>query len=127
MPTFAITEKVVIDSASITQAQSITAGSRVQIDESISVGTDTLVALNVDVSQVRACYIHSDKAITLETNAVDATGGNTLVLVADLPYVWYTNKYDSFKFTADITALYVTNAAGASARLRMEFLIDPTV
>lgn len=126
MPTFAITEKVVIDSASISQAQSITAGSRVQIDEEIGVGTDALVALTVDVSQVRACYIHSDKALTLETNN-SGSPADTLTLVANIPYVWYTNKYDAFVFGTDITALYVTNAAGATARLRIELLIDPTV
>jgi hypothetical protein len=122
--THQVTEKVLVGGESITKTNTLTSGSKVSIDESLSIGTDTLVALTLDVSQVKSAYIVADTAMTLETNS-SGSPANTLTLVAGLPYVWYTNKYDSFKLTTDVTALYVTNAA--AGRLQMEFLVDPTV
>ena len=122
--THQVTEKVLVGGESITKTNTLTSGSKISIDESLSIGTNTLVALTLDVSQVKACYILADTAMTIKTNS-SGSPANTLTLVANIPYVWYTNKYDTFKLTTDVTALYVTNAA--AGRLQMEFLVDPTV
>jgi hypothetical protein len=98
----------------------------ISIQETIAVGTDTLVNIAVDVSAVKLCFIWSDRAITIETNATDASGGNTLTLVANVPYVWTTDSYNTFKLTADVTKMYVTNASGGSAQLVVKITQDAT-
>lgn len=122
--THQVTEKVLVGGESISKVNTLTAGSKISIDETIAIGTDTLVALTLDVSQVKSIYILSDVAATIETNS-GGSPAQTLTLVAGVPYVWYTNKYSALVFTTDITALYITNAA--IARLQIEILVDPTV
>lgn len=123
---FQYTERVSIGGVSTSQVNTMTAGLRIAISEPIAIASDVLVALSVDVSQVKGVFILSDQDVTLETNSSSAPD-NTLSLKANIPYVWYTNKYDALKFTSDITALYVTNASAAVANLVVEILTDPTV
>lgn len=81
----------------------------------------------VDVSQTVAVWFKSDQAVTLETNATDATGGNTISLTANVPYVWYTGKGDSNALTQDIdSTIYVTNASGATATVQGVVVQDST-
>jgi len=111
-------------------SKTIAPSDEVQITGTFSVATaetDKQLAIGgVDVSQCVGVYIKSTAAVTLETNATDATGGNTLTLTADVPYVWYTGKADSNKFTADITTIYCTNASGSTATISMVFIQDGT-
>lgn len=125
--THKVTEKVVISDRAVESLNELTAGSKLSIDEQIPVATDTPLAIALDVSQARSVFILSDRDITIETNATNAAGGNTLALKANIPYVWITNKYHSLVFTSDITIAYVTNASGGVARLEIEILFDPTV
>ena len=83
--------------------------------------TDQEVVMSLDVSAVKGCYIVCDQAVTIETND-GTTPDQTLILKAGVPYEWDTDSYDTFKFTDDITALYVTNASGATASLQIEKL-----
>ncbi len=87
--------------------------------------TDKQITLSLDVSAVQAFYLVSDQAVTIETNNGSAPD-DTLVLVANVPYRWTTDSYDTFKFTTDITALFVTNASGAAAAISLEAVVDPT-
>jgi hypothetical protein len=125
--THQVTEKVLVGGESISNVSTLTSGSKISIDESMPVATDTPLAITLDVSQAKSVYILSDRDITIETNATNAAGGNTLALKANIPYVWYTNKYHALVFTADITVAYITNAAAGAARLQIEILFDPTV
>lgn len=89
--------------------------------------TDTQIALGgVDVSQVVSVWMHSTKAITIETNATDATGGNTITLVADVPLSWCTGAPFTNPLTQDITTAYVTNASGAAATINIRIVQDAT-
>ncbi len=88
--------------------------------------TDGLHAMVLDVTQVKSIIITSDQAVTLEFNN-STTGVPTIVLVANMPYVWTTNSYDSLILGTDVTALYITNASGATAKVKIRALIDPTV
>jgi hypothetical protein len=126
--TFQFTERVTIGNETTTANNSVTAGQLISIEEAIpDSSTDLLVALSVDVSQIRGVYIESDQALLLETND-GSSPDDTLTLVAGIPYVWYTSKYDAlFCIGDDITALYVTNASGETANLKIKLLIDPTV
>jgi len=88
--------------------------------------TDFQINFDLDVSAVKSFYLVSDQTITLETNAVDAAGGNTLALIANEPYIWHDTSLDSFKLTADVTTTYWTNASGAAATIYCVALFDAT-
>lgn len=115
------------DTVSSQNTPAATDGSLVSVTVSVATGeTDKAVAFALDVGQCRSFYMVSDQDVTIETNAVDAAGGNTLALKANIPYVWYTNKYDTFKFTADIAVMYVTNSSGSTAAIKIRALYDAT-
>lgn len=95
------------------------------VDFPITIATDTEVIWTADVSQVKYLFIHSDVACTIETNATNAAGGNTLTLVANMPYIWTTDSYSSLALTSDVTKFYVTSAATGTLNIRMGFDSTP--
>lgn len=88
--------------------------------------TDQQITFDLDVSACKSFFLVSDQDITLETNAVDATGGNTLALIANEPYIWHDSSLDSFLLTADVTTSYWTNASGSTATIYCVALFDVT-
>lgn len=127
MASYTIQPTLIGASASLSPQLSFSGSSILEIDESISTGvTDDDIVLAIDVSAVKLFYIVSDAAVTVETNATDATGGNTLTLVANQPYFWHTGSYDTFKLTADVTIAYITNASGSTANLKIRVIQDAT-
>ncbi len=104
--------------------QSFTGGKAIILSETIPAGTDTLVALVLDVSQVKSAFIMASTALSFQTNS-SGSPVDTIDLAAGIPYIWNTNSYDAFLLTTDVTALYCTNVA--ESVLTAEFLIDPTV
>ena len=112
----------------VTNSKTLTGDGWTELDFTVADGvTDRVVALGLDVGQIVAFEIVSDVAVTLETNAVNAAGGNTLVLVAGLPYRWCTGWYDTFKLTADVTIAYFTNASGSTANIKIRALYDASI
>jgi len=104
-------------------------GGELNIDETVPTpSTDMLVAATVDVSQIVSAMIMADQDITLYTNDL-GTGApdDTFVLAANNPLVWNNASPTANPFSADITALYVTNASGTETTLQALFLTDPTV
>lgn len=98
-----------------------------EFDETIANAvTDGPILVNIDVSQVKSIVLLSDKNVTLETNNA-GTPVDTIVLKANVPYIWHTDSYDTLKLTADVTTIFVTNASGSSARIQGRWLYDPTV
>jgi len=98
----------------------------VELDESIpDATTDQEILATIDVTAVKAFFLTSDQAITIETNSATVPD-DTIVLVANKPYVWFTGAYDAFLLGTDVTTLYVTNASGAAAALQMWALVDAT-
>lgn len=105
-----------------------TSGKESNVSESFADSTtDTLVAFTMDFSQLKMLTILSDQDLQIETNADDATGGQTITLLAGIPYHWIFGSGITNPITNDITALYVTNASGATANLQIMSLEDPTV
>lgn len=88
-------------------------------------GTDVVVAFTLDVSACKSFFIISDKDITLETNSGSAAD-DTIALLANRPYQWDTESYDSFLLGTDVTALYFTNSSGAAATVKCHALTDAT-
>lgn len=101
-----------------------TGSAYVEIEETIAASqTDKLVNVAIDVSAVKWFCIHSTVAMTIETND-GTTPGNTLSLLAGYAYEWHASKYDTFKLTVDVTALYVTNTTEGT--LTVKVLYDST-
>lgn len=127
MATMTIEERVTYGSTNIVKANTLTGGLVTQlIDESVAdSSTDYEITLTLDVSAVKAFFLNSDQAVTFETND-GTTPANTISLAADIPYVWYTGKYDSFLLTTDVTSIFITNASGSAATVNLWALIDAT-
>jgi len=87
--------------------------------------TDQEIECALDVSKVKSFYLVSDQDVTFETNN-GAAADDTIALKADEPYVWHTNSYDSFLLDTDVTAVFITNASGATATIHMVALLDGT-
>jgi hypothetical protein len=88
--------------------------------------TDFRTNIAIDVSEVKLLYIHSDVAVQIETNATDATGGNTVQIAANKPFLWYVGCGWVLPLTTDVTDMYITNATGGIATIRIRLLIDET-
>lgn len=108
--------------------QSITVEQEVNLDMQVANAvTDGLHALTLDVSQMKTMYLYSDRAVTLETND-GTTPGATVSLAAGIPRLWSSTSGETNPFgSTDVTALYVTNASGAAANIKIRIGIDPTV
>lgn len=125
MASFTVTRSMATPSGTVSKNTTYTGASLTEIDESIAVGTDTAIACAIDVSAVKAFWISSDAAVTIETNSGSAAD-DTLSLVANVPYVWHTSDYNAFLLGTDVTVLYVTNASGGAATISLRVLQDPT-
>ncbi len=91
--------------------------------------TDALYALTLDVSQIQSLFILCDQDILLETDATNASGGNSLSIKANQAQTWQVNDLAVCPLTTDVTKVYITTGAvGASgANLVFIALVDPTV
>jgi hypothetical protein len=104
-----------------------TAGSCITIDESIPANqTDLLLSCSFDKDRLKMVYLVATEAMTIETNATDATGGDTITLNADEPLFWHNGMAEATNpfATADVTVFYVTNTTAGD--LKGFILHDPT-
>lgn len=94
--------------------------------------TDLEVALDLDVSQVKFFAMRADQDMTVKTNASGAAD-NTFALTAGETYLFPRAEGESWQDTSDaavsanITALFVTNASGQDGTLNLDAIYDPTV
>ena len=97
------------------------------IDRSVADSTTDLeVALEIDVSLLKALWIESDQVVTIETNSGSAPD-HAFVMVANQPLVWQAADYHANPFdTTDITSIFITNASGATANVKIRVLADAT-
>ncbi len=110
---------------SLSRSSSYSASAEQNIDEAIpDSSTDLEVALVLDVSEIKSIYMVSDQALTVETNLVSGT--DTIVLVADVPYIWYTGSYYTNLLATDVTKLFLTNASGSTANFKLRCVVDAT-
>lgn len=88
--------------------------------------TDQEVAITLDVSEIKAIYMVADGALTVETNDGGAAT-DTFNLTANKPLVWYNGHWASNPFVGgDVTAMFLTNASGASVRFQLECVYHST-
>lgn len=94
--------------------------------ETVTTGqTDYQLNFDLDVSACKSFYLESDQNVTFETNNGSAPD-DTISLVANEPYVWQTNSYDSFLLGTDVTSVFITNASGSTATIYCVALFDVT-
>lgn len=112
---------------SIDEGKTYTGNSRFDIDEPVADSvTDQLHAVALDIDQAVAIWVMSTVDMTVEFND-STTGVPTIALKANVPHVWTTDSYPVNLFTADLTAMYVTNASGSAGRIKFGYVVDPTV
>ncbi len=89
--------------------------------------TDQLIVATLDQSATKSFFIVSDQDLTFETNSSSGPT-DVIALQANVPYIWTTelNSYNTFLITADITAIYLTNAGGTLANFKLRALTDAT-
>jgi hypothetical protein len=85
--------------------------------------TDFEIGFELDVSACKSFYLNSDQDVTFETNN-GAAPVDTIALLADIPYIWHVNSYDSFLLGTDVTAIFITNASGSTASIDCVALYD---
>lgn len=87
--------------------------------------TDKEITLALDVSACSSFYLVSDQDVTFETND-GSSPDNSISLLANVPYVWHENSYDSFLLDTDVTSVFITNASGSTATIYCVALFDVT-
>lgn len=109
----------------IDKSETVT-GSLVQsLSESIAGSATTQITIAIDVSAVKGFAITSSVAATLKTNS-SGSPDNTIVLAADVPYVWSTGSYDTFLLTVDVTSMFFVVAGATAGTVQIESLSDAT-
>lgn len=110
----------------LTATESIACSGGIDVDETIPANsTDLLVALTLDVSQLKVLYMLATADMTLETNS-SSSPVHTITLKAGVPRVWTsTDGSTSPVANTDVTALYVTSTAGGTLKIRAGY--DATV
>lgn len=88
--------------------------------------TDYELDFDLDVSLCKSFYLVSDQDVTFETND-GAAADDTIALLANKPYVWHVDAYDSFLLGTDVTSVFITNASGSAAIIYCVALFDAVV
>lgn len=113
---------------SLAASKAYTGDLQISINQAVaSDAADLEVVVAIDVSEAKVVYMKSDVDCTVETN----DGGSpvdTIALVANVPYVWTTDSYDSLLLGTDVTSLFLTNDSNpaVAGTFELEVLVDPT-
>jgi hypothetical protein len=95
------------------------------LDQQVTNGTtDLSVAYSLVRSKCTSLFIVSNADLTLKTNS-SGSPDDTYALLAGIPLAWDEDNYLGLPFGADITTLYLTNASGQNATLKIRVLQHP--
>lgn len=110
----------------VSQSNTYTGSGQASVDETIADNTtDGVVDIAINVSEIKLLIMLSDQDMTIKTNSSGAPD-DTISLLANVPLIWTSDSYYTNKLTVDVTKLYVTNASGSDASLKIEVLVDAT-
>ena len=87
--------------------------------------TDLEIVAALDVSEIDAIIILSDQIVTFEVND-GAAPDDTISLVANVPYLETSDSYFVSLLTTDWTSVFITNASGSAATIKILALSDAT-
>lgn len=112
-------------STAISSSETPTGNTENNLDISVAVGTDTAVAWACVRANLQALVISSDRALTIETNS-GSSPVDTISLVGGQALVWTLAKDAIARcpFSANATSLFVTNASGGTAALKIRALLN---
>lgn len=125
MANFSYTQVISTPNQSIGEPQNYSASSVISLNEVAANSATTQFNIAIDVSAVKAFAIVSDVAVTIKTNS-STVPDDTIVLVANKPYTWVLDSYDTFKLTVDVTSIFVVVAGTDDATVRIEGVQDAT-
>jgi len=110
-----------------TSSNTLEGTARIDVVESVLDGvSDGLVNFALDVSQAKLVFMQSDQDLTVKTND-SGSPQETISLTAGKPLLWVPDFPEApTPFSDDVTALYVSNASGDTATLRIKALLDAT-
>ena len=114
------------DGGTVSNSITETGTAYLEIAESVADSeTDYEIVCAIDVSEIALLYIVSDQDVTLETNS-GSEAVDTLALEANEPVTWTTKSIYDCPLTEDVTSVFITNASGAAANVKMRVLTDAT-
>lgn len=126
MPTHKINSDWQAGNESLSKQITITADGEANVEVEVAdEAADLAINIAIDISALQLLYIVADQDLTIETND-GTTPDDTLALKAGKPIVWYDGCGYSNPLSADVTALYASNASGADATLTVKTLQDAT-
>jgi len=107
---------------------SVSGGSDQAIREPMPIAADTPLAFACVIAKLKALRIEADGIISISTNDVHggAVGQAPILLAANTPILWNSSSGLANPLTANVTALYITNASAAIVNLQIDKLEDPT-
>lgn len=126
--THVITRKYADTSPNALQkADTVTGNAESNIDASVPVAANNLIAWTATRANLLSLCLCSDVAVTVYTNAA-STGSpqDTIPLVAGQTLVWVlaTDGLSKCPFSGNVTAVYVTNAAGGVAAFKIRAVMN---
>lgn len=113
-----VTTSVQSPSGNLARSATYSASLEANIDEpTLAIGTNTPIAIILDVSVLKSLVISSSTACTIKTNSTTVPG-DTLTFAAGEQKQWNTDSYGAPLLAVDVTIIYVTNAAQTNLQLR---------
>lgn len=111
----------------ISQSVAKTNSGEANFDETVADSvSNQLVSVGIDVSTVQSLFLLSDKDVAIYVNAASTGSPDaTINLVAGIPVYWNDDMENTNPLgSTDVDSLYITNASGASATVKMRCLYD---
>jgi len=89
------------------------------VDETVATGaTNELITVAVESTALKMFVLSSDQDVTIKTNS-SGSPQETFTMKANKPLVWMDGSPSASPIAGDVTALYVTNASGSTANIKM--------
>lgn len=100
-----------------------TADGQITIEDTVAGSTtNKLYSVTIAQATLKGIYILSDQDMTLKVNSTSLPVPSAISLKANTPYEWTADGYFDCPFTADVTAMYFTNAGSTTANLSVRLL-----
>lgn len=96
-------------------------GTAVDVEFKLTLGESDRTQMTADGSGLTG---GSTPTVTITTTQPGVAPSNVLNLLAGRPYDWYDGDYAPFLITANIAAIYITNASGQQATVKIRTLSD---
>jgi hypothetical protein len=108
-------------SNSKSQSVTLSADTGIESDEVVNANTsNVLLGIAFNHTTLQSIFVLSNQDVSMKTN--NTTGVDSFSLSANKPLVWYTGCGLNNPFSADVTALYFSNAGNTNANVNIRVL-----